>query len=108
MTMFGAMFAPPPQQVATELIRVCRPGGVIAMANWTPQGLSGKMFALTARYVPPSDGIPAPVLWGDEEVVRERLGPNVSRIEIVRRAVSMEFPFPPRQVVQFFREYFGP
>jgi ubiquinone/menaquinone biosynthesis C-methylase UbiE len=108
MTMFGAMFAPRPEQVAAELGRVCRPGGRIAMANWTPDGLSGRMFALTARHIPPPEGIPAPVLWGDEGVVRKRLTAIASRIDTARRTIEMEFPFPPREVVQLFRDYFGP
>jgi SAM-dependent methyltransferase len=108
MSMFGAMFAPRPEQVAAELARVCRPAGLIAMANWTPQGFSGKMFAWTARHIPPPEGIPAPVLWGDEDVVRKRLAAVASPIDTARRTIDMEFPFPPREVVQLFRDYFGP
>jgi SAM-dependent methyltransferase len=108
MSMFGAMFGPRPERVASELARVCRSGGIIAMANWTPEGFVGKSFALGARYVPPREGLPAPVLWGKEEVVRERLAPWASRVETARRTVMFDYPFPPRQVVEFFREYFGP
>ena len=108
MSMFGAMFAPRPELVSAELMRVCRPGGVVAMANWTPQGFVGKTFSLTARHVPPPEGIPAPVLWGVEEVVRERLGAQASQIDTVRRKLVFDYPLPPREVVQFFREYFGP
>lgn len=108
MTMFGAMFAPRPELVASELARVCRPGGIIAMANWTPEGFVGHMFALSARYVSPPQGIPAPVLWGKEPVVRERLGPYASNIDTRRVMLTFDYPFPPRQVVQFFRDYFGP
>ncbi|HMF74789.1 MAG TPA: class I SAM-dependent methyltransferase [Bryobacteraceae bacterium] len=108
MSMFGAMFAPRPELVSAELARVCRPGGIVAMANWTPRGLAGQMFALTARYLPPPPGIPPPVLWGDEKVVRERLGAAMSRIDAAPLEIDMEFPFPPREVVAFFRQYFGP
>jgi ubiquinone/menaquinone biosynthesis C-methylase UbiE len=108
MTMFGAMFAPRPERAAAELLRVCRPGGRIAMANWTPEGFVGKTFSLTSRYVPPPDGIPAPVLWGNEKVVRERLGAFALETHTARRAITFDYPFPPRQVVQFFRDYFGP
>jgi ubiquinone/menaquinone biosynthesis C-methylase UbiE len=108
MTMFGAMFAPRPELVARELTRVCRPGGTVAMANWTPTGFVGKMFSLSAKHVPPPPGIPAPVLWGDDAVVRERLGPLTSQIKTERRAASFDFPFSPREVVQYFRDYFGP
>ena len=108
MSMFGAMFAPRPERVAAELARVCRPGGTIAMANWTAEGFVGKSFAVSSRRIPPPDGVPAPVLWGNEDVVRERLGPVVARIEAVRRVARFEYPNPPRQVMEFFREYFGP
>src|SRR5271155_218024 len=65
MSMFGAMFAPDPEKVASELARVCRHSGKIAMANWTPDGFTGKMFRLTNRYLPPPVDLPAPVLGGD-------------------------------------------
>src|SRR3981081_4261885 len=70
LTMFGAMFAPRPERVAAELIRACKPGGLIAMANWTPEGFVGKLFQLTAEMVPPQTGLPAPALWGEGQVVR--------------------------------------
>jgi|SRR5579863_540079 len=108
MSMFGAMFAPRPEPVAEELARVCRPGGVIAMANWTREGFVGEMFALGARYLPPPEGIPAPILWGNETVVRERLGPWASSVTTQRQVVVFDYPMTPRQVVDFFREYFGP
>jgi ubiquinone/menaquinone biosynthesis C-methylase UbiE len=108
ISMFGAMFAPRPEQVAAQLTRVCRPGGQIAMANWTPKGFAGEMFTLTARHVPPPEGIAPPVLWGDEEVVRKRFAGTTSQINTSRQVIDMEFPFPPPQVVQLFRDYFGP
>lgn len=108
MSMFGAMFAPRPDRVAAELIRVCRHAGTIAMANWTPGGFVGKLFATSARHVPPPEGIPAPVLWGDEQVVRQRLGDVVSEVRTVKRMAEFDFPFPPADVVAFFRQYFGP
>jgi SAM-dependent methyltransferase len=108
ISMFGAMFAPRPDLVAAELIRVCRPGGMIAMANWTPDGFAAKTFKASARFLPPPEGIPAPVLWGDEATVRERLGAGTSDIRMMRRPFDMEFPFGPRETVEFFRNYFGP
>ena len=71
-SLVGAMFAPRPDLVAQELLRVCSPGGTIAMVNWTPQGFVGQMFKAVSKFVVPS-GMPAPVLWGDEATVRERL-----------------------------------
>ena len=108
VTMYGAMFAPRPDRVASELLRVCKPGGTIAMANWTPQGFVGKTFRLMSEHVPPPSGVPAPILWGKEDVVKERLGKGTSTIRTQRRPARFEYPFPPEQVVGFFREYFGP
>src|SRR5260370_24074646 len=73
MTMFGAMFAPRPERVAAELVRACRFGGTIAMANWTPDGFVGKMFATGARFGPPPDGIRSPRPWGDGGTAKEVL-----------------------------------
>lgn len=107
LSMFGAMFAPRPERVASELLRVCRPGGMIAMGNWTPQGFVGKTFALMSCHVPPPPGIVPPVLWGQEAVVTERFG-NKAKIQTTRRSASFELPFGPEQTVGLFRTYFGP
>src|SRR5829696_7014709 len=72
VSMYGAMFAPRPDVTAAELKRVCRPGGFIAMANWTPTGFVGRMFKTVSSHVPPPPGMPPPVIWGVEETVRER------------------------------------
>jgi ubiquinone/menaquinone biosynthesis C-methylase UbiE len=106
-SMFGAMFAPRPELVASEMIRVCKPGGLIAMANWTPGGFVGQMFKINGSHLPPQPGVPAPTLWGEEAVVRQRFGPKV-KIEAVKRDFLNEFPFGPGEVVEFFRQYFGP
>ena len=108
VSMFGAMFAPRPELVATELARVCRPGGLIAMANWTPEGFVGKSFAVTARHVKPAADLPQPVLWGREEIATERFAAVGCAVETFRRFVMMRFPFGPARAVQFMREYFGP
>ncbi len=108
VSMFGAMFAPRPAMVAAELVRVCRPTGEIAMANWTPGGFVGKMFAVTGRHVPPPPGIEAPVLWGSEEVVTERFGKLGWKVETSRQMLNFKYPFDAAGVVQFFRDYFGP
>lgn len=106
-SMFGAMFAPRPERVAAEFLRVCKPGGLIAMANWTPGGFSGQMFKINGKYAPPPPGVPAPVLWGDEAVVRQRFGSKV-RIETTKRELIFDMPFGPAEVVEMFRNYFGP
>ncbi len=107
LSMFGAMFAPRPEKVAAELIRVCKPGGVISMANWTPEGFVGKTFQTTAKMVPPPP-VPPPVLWGDETVVRQRLGIGTKQVTCTRQSVQFAYPFTPRETVDFFRKYFGP
>ena len=108
VSMFGAMFAPRPERVAEEFLRVCRPGGMIAMANWTSQGFIAKSNQVTARMVPPPPGVPLPVLWGDESVVKQRLGHGCAQLTCTRRKVVMAYPFPPKEMVAFFRRYLGP
>jgi ubiquinone/menaquinone biosynthesis C-methylase UbiE len=107
LSMFGAMFAPRPEQVAAELLRVCVPDGLIAMANWTPEGFVGKMFAVTSQHVPPPPGVPAPVQWGSESVVRERFGSKAT-IGVTKREILFDTPQSPHEAVEFFRKYFGP
>lgn len=107
ITMFGAMFAPHPERVADEFIRVVRPGGRIAMANWTPEGFPGQMFVISARHVKPPD-VPPPTLWGREDIVRERFGDRVTDLRCTKQFLTMDYPFPPAETVQFFRRYFGP
>jgi SAM-dependent methyltransferase len=106
-SLIGAMFAPRPELVAKELLRVCEPGGTIAMANWTPQGFIGQMFKTVSTFIAPS-GMPSPVLWGDEATVRERLGKGLSDLSLIRRHYTLSYPFPPSEVVEFFRLYNGP
>ena len=108
ITMFGAMFAPRPDVTAAELIRVTKPGGVIAMANWTPEAFTGQMFKTGAKHVPPPPGMPSPVQWGSEDIVRERLVDGIADLQLTRRKILFEYPFGPSEVVEHFRKYFGP
>src|SRR6185295_8450910 len=101
-TMYGAMFAPRPELVAAELTRVCRAGGRIAMANLTPEGFIGQMFKVTGKHVPP------PLKWGDEETVRARLSEGIADLQMTRQMCAFRYPFPPAEVVEFFRMYYGP
>jgi SAM-dependent methyltransferase len=107
MSIFGAMFAPRPERVASEFLRVCKRGGLIAMANWTPSSFQAETFKLNAKYSPPPPGVPAPVLWGDENVVRDRFGSR-AKVETWKREVIFDFPFGPAKVVDLFKTYFGP
>jgi SAM-dependent methyltransferase len=106
-SMFGAMFAPRPELVAAELSRVCRPGGTIAMANWTPAGFIGQMFKIIAKHIAPS-GMPSPALWGDEATVRDRFRSGIATLKLTPRLYRFEYPFPPDAVVEFFRANYGP
>jgi len=108
VSMFGAMFAPRPELTASEMARVCRPGGLIAMANWTPEGFIGKTFGVTSQYVPPPPGLISPMLWGDEQVARRRFGALARSFEAQRRELVFDHPFSPAEVVQFQRDYLGP
>jgi SAM-dependent methyltransferase len=108
MTMFGAMFAPRPDVTAAELKRVCRPGGLIAMANWTPDAFTGQMFRAGAKHVPPPPGMPSPLMWGTEDAVRERFADGISDLQMTRRKITFTYPFGPTDVVEHFRKYFGP
>jgi SAM-dependent methyltransferase len=108
VSMFGAMFAPRPELVAAELVRVCRPGGRIAMANWTPDGFIGQMFKINGKHVPPPPNMPSPVKWGDEEIVRERLRDGIADLQLTRWMCRFIYPFPPAEVVESFRTYYGP
>jgi SAM-dependent methyltransferase len=107
VSLIGAMFAPRPERVAAELTRVCRPGGIIAMANWTGPGFVGQMFKTIAKHIAPS-GMPSPLLWGDEPTVRERLRSGVASVECSRHLYELSYPFSPADVVEFFRQNYGP
>lgn len=106
-SLIGAMFAPRPDLVASELTRVCRPGGMIAMANWTPAGFVGQMFRLIAKHIAPA-GMPSPVLWGEKATVRQRLQEGIAELQLTRRMYRFEYPFTPSGVVEFFRTNYGP
>ena len=101
MTMFGAMFAPRPDVTAAELLRVCKSGGRVAMANWTAEAFTGDMFKTNAKHVPPPPGMSPPLQWGNEEMVRERFGDKVSDLKMTRRKITFEYPYGPEEVVEF-------
>jgi SAM-dependent methyltransferase len=108
VSLIGAIFAPRPERVAAELVRVCRPGGRIVMANWTPEGFVGQMFKIIGKHVPPPPLMPSPLLWGDEATVRERLRDGVAELHLTKRRYPFHYPFPPSEVVEHFRTYYGP
>ncbi|HEY0844668.1 MAG TPA: class I SAM-dependent methyltransferase [Noviherbaspirillum sp.] len=108
VSLIGAMFAPRPELVAAELKRVCRPGGRIAMANWTPEGHVGQMFKIIGKHVPPPPLMAPPMKWGDEATLRERLQDGTSAVYVQRRMYPMRYPFGPAEVVKLFCTEYGP
>jgi ubiquinone/menaquinone biosynthesis C-methylase UbiE len=107
ISIFGAMFAADQQKAAVELLRVCKPGGRIGMANWVPDGGVGKMFMTTAKHAPPPPGVDSPLLWGTEEHLRELFGDGISDLQVERRASRQTFRSADH-FLEFFRTYFGP
>lgn len=108
LSMFGTMFAARPAQVAAELARVTRPGGKVALANWTADGFVGRMLRLHVAAVPAPAGVPSPLLWGDEEVVRERLPPSAWEVTCARRTLTFTYPCTPAGTAELFRVAYGP
>ena len=108
-TVVGAMFAPQPDKVASELLRVCRPGGRVLMVNWTPEGMVGHMFREIGKHAPPPAGVAPPVLWGDERTVRDRFLGGISSLKLKRKQYPLwTYPFSTKELVQFFFDYYGP
>jgi SAM-dependent methyltransferase len=105
----GAIFAPDHRAVADELVRVCRPGGMIGMVNFTPEGLAREFFELFGPYAPPpSPGAQPPILWGDENHLRELFGDRVTSLKLTRRVLVERHPGGPSGYWAFYRETFGP
>lgn len=103
----GVMFAPDHDRTASELLRVCRSGGTIALANWTPDGFIGGLFATTGAHVPPPAGLRPPPLWGTEEHVRALMGDRLADMRATRRSYTFRYRSP-EHFVDFFRRHYGP
>jgi len=108
VSMFGAIFAPRPERAAAELIRVCKPGGQIAMANWTPRGFIGRQHEIIDRYLPMRPGAVSPLEWGNEATLRERFGDGVTALRATPVMATLRYPFSAAETVEFFRIHFGP
>ena len=107
LSVFGVMFAPDREKAAAEMLRVCRPGGKIALACWTPEGFVGEFFALQSRHVPPPPGVQPPARWGTDELLAQLLGPGSSAIRTERK-MSRQYYLSPQHAVEVFKTYFGP
>jgi ubiquinone/menaquinone biosynthesis C-methylase UbiE len=107
ISTFGSIFAPDPEKTAAEMSRVCRSGGKIAIAAWTPEGMLGKLFRILARYSPPAAQVDQPVSWGNEAILNKRLAPYVKDLRIRREVVRFRSSSPAHWV-EFMKTYFGP
>jgi len=107
VSTFGVMFSPDHAKAASELARVCRPGGRIGLANWTPQSLVGQMFKTLGRYLPPPAGVQSPALWGIQEHLQSLFGERAAKIDVTSRMFNFRY----RSAAHFidvFRTWYGP
>jgi SAM-dependent methyltransferase len=107
LSVFGSMFAPDQSRAAAELLRVCRPGGLIGLASWTPAGLLGDVFRAQAAIVPPPPGVASPLRWGTDEGITELLGAELESVHMRRRMFTWRFT-DAAAFVSTFREWYGP
>ncbi|GBE63698.1 hypothetical protein MFM001_01600 [Mycobacterium sp. MFM001] len=109
VSCIGVMFAPHHQRAADELVRVCRPGGTLALINWTPEGFIGQMFATMKPFAPmPPPGVQPPPLWGKEEYVQQLLGERVTDLAMQRRTLSVDLFATGEAFRDFFKANYGP
>jgi ubiquinone/menaquinone biosynthesis C-methylase UbiE len=106
LSTFGVMFAPDHERAASELVRVCRRGGRIGLANWTPESFIGRLFKLVGQYVPPAPGVRSPALWGTKAYLRGLVGAHAS-VAAESRAFVFRYRSP-EHFVEIFRNYYGP
>jgi ubiquinone/menaquinone biosynthesis C-methylase UbiE len=107
LSSFGVMFAPNHAQAASELLRVCRPGGTIGLANWTPHGFIGRLFGVIGRHVPPPAGLTSPARWGTEEHLQGLFGHGAAGIRVTTRFFTFRYSSP-QHWVEVFRTWYGP
>jgi ubiquinone/menaquinone biosynthesis C-methylase UbiE len=107
LSTFGVMFTPDQAKAATELARVCRPGGRIGLANWTPEGFVGQMFKTLGRHLPPPPGAQPPSLWGTEAWLHEHFDERNFLVQVTRKTFNFRY----RSAAHFidtFRNWYGP
>jgi SAM-dependent methyltransferase len=107
MSTFGVMFTPNQDKAASELARVCKPGGKIGLANWTPESFIGHLFKTIGKYIPPAPGVKSPALWGTKARLEELFAETAQEI----RTTGLEFVFryrSPAHWIEIFRTYYGP
>ena len=107
LSTFGVMFTPDQTQAASELTRVCRPGGRIGLANWTPEGFIGQVFKTLGRYLPPPAGVQPPSRWGVEANLHTLFGEMASTISVTPRVFNFRYRSA-AHFIEVFRTWYGP
>jgi ubiquinone/menaquinone biosynthesis C-methylase UbiE len=107
VSTFGNMFAPNPRRTASEMLRVCRSGGRIGMANWTPDGFIGQLFKTIGQHVKPPAGIESPALWGTRARIDDLFGAQASAIDVTPRQFAFRYRSP-EHWLEIFRNFYGP
>ena len=107
LSTFGVMFAPDHARAASELVRVCRPGGRIGLANWTPESMVGRMFGILGRQLPPPPGVQPPSLWGVETHLQSLFGEGAAAIAATRRLFNFRYRSA-AHFIEVFRTWYGP
>lgn len=106
ISTFGVMFAPDHMKSASEMLRVCRAGGKIGLANWTPDSFIGQLFKIIGKYVPPAPNAKSPALWGDETYLKDLFG-SAAQVSAAKRLFAFRYRSP-RHWLDTFRSYYGP
>src|SRR6201991_1512079 len=106
LSTFGVMFTPNQEQAARELLRVCKPGGKIGLANWTPEGYIGQLFKTLGKYVPPAAGVKSPALWGTKTHLEHLFGAGGS-VAMTGQHFAFRYKSP-EHMLEIFRTYYGP
>jgi hypothetical protein len=107
VSTFGVMFTPNQDQAAAELSRVCKSGGKIGLANWTPEGFIGQVFKTLGKYLPPPPGAKSPALWGTQARIAEMFGAAAASIKAEKRNFSFRYRSP-EHFLEIFKSYYGP
>jgi ubiquinone/menaquinone biosynthesis C-methylase UbiE len=107
MSTFGVMFTPDQEKAAGELVRVCKPGGRIGLANWTPESFIGQVFKTIGKYVPPAPGVKSPALWGTKARLEQLFGWSTNEMRVTSRHFNFRY-HSPAHWIDVFRTYYGP
>ncbi|WP_422365359.1 class I SAM-dependent methyltransferase [Pelagibius sp.] len=107
LSTYGVMFTPDQAKAASEMLRVCRSGGQIGLANWTPEGFIGQVFKTIGKHLPPPAGVKSPALWGTEAALRELFGSAAVSIDLTPRLFNFRY-LSPDHFMEVFRTYYGP